>query len=523
MNNNYDQILRDKLQGVNSTPPAGLWSKIEASLPATEGSAAFDQAVKGKLANVVSNPPVGLWTKIGAAIHGTPFYKTTIFKWSAAAVVLISAFIGWDLLDENQGIIPISMVKENIEIPVNHSISKAKSPVNHSISAKTPIKNLESNRIQTSTSKATIGASKNTEKIAEKVVAIQSEKLVSIKEEKRIAQKQVVSSFTNQENSNNQQVEKIQLYGSIDVNIDKSNTVVVNKQTPSLDTLHNENNNLKVKSQSQNKKPSVAIAENDNQGNDHQDVTSPIENKTKDKIKSGSLPRNPRNLNKYGIQINYSPTYVNTSVNKINKQDFNIALAYQNINFIADLGFGVGFSSEKNNFTVDYKHYEFVKTQFVTDSMSFVYDPGTQTYNPVAVGHHEKVYDDVKYSYSSEVTTNYTYLNIPLNVGYIKEFKYFDLFAKGGLNYSMVISKAEKGNFVPDEYTTIVSKDYSSRTRLQSNISYNLAFGSAITLHQKLKLTGEIIGGYYQNSIYSDINYRPYSYGVRFGLIYFVK
>jgi hypothetical protein len=117
----------------------------------------------------------------------------------------------------------------------------------------------------------------------------------------------------------------------------------------------------------------------------------------------------------------------------------------------------------------------------------------------------------VNYSYSSDVTTNYTYLNIPFNFGYIKELNYFDIFAKGGINYSMIISKTEKGNFIPDEYTTIISKSYSARTRINSNISYSLAFGGAINLNSNIKLTGEIIGGYYQNSIYSDISFRPYS------------
>ena len=528
MNKNYDQILREKLQGINSTPPAGLWSKIEASLPAADATAAFDQVVKEKMTGMVSNPPPGLWAKIGGAIHGVPFYKTTLFRWSAAAVFLISSFIGWNLLDENQGTISNSVThKKLIEKPVNRKIQKQKEAVpSVNIATATP-KAIGSDNSRTVISKTKTGVSilsankKNVKATAEQALKLRSSSDIP---EKLIIEKQVVTSSSEMDDLSGQhQIEKVNPIGPVEVKVDKTGDLAVTNNELISDTLESGNIDLITNEKIQQQNSSEVIAVNTNQGSGNQEATTQVEDNTNGKNSSGTLPRNPRNLNKYGIQINYTPTYVNTSVNIIDKQDFSLSFAYQNLNFIADLGFGVGFSSEKNFLKVDYLHYEFVKTQFVTDSLSFVFDPNTQSFIPVAVGHQEKVYDDVKYSFSSEVTTNYTYLNIPFNAGYLKEFKYFDLMAKGGINYSMIISKFEKGGFVPDEHTTIVSEDYSSRTRFQSNITYSLAFGGALNIHKNLKLTGEIIGGYYQNSVYSNIDYRPYSYGVRFGLIYFVQ
>ena len=529
MNNNYDQILREKLQGVNSTPPAGLWSKIEASLPSAEATAAFDQAVKGKVANVVSNPPPGLWSKIGAAIHSVPFYKTAMFKWSAAAVLLISAFIGWELLDNSQEITPKNVAHQNaVEIPANLKTQNTEKPISQNSSSHNSVKPISSDKVQTKSKKTKAGillgksVSKNTKTEVKQSVNITPS---TTNQKNTVVEKYVVTSSSDMDNLNGQhQMAVVIINGPVEIKEKEINELAVQSQKLYSDTLESGNindgdNNKQVSEEN----PSEVIAEENNSGHDNKEATNLIEDNNETEVNPGALPRNPRNLNKFGIQINYTPSYVNTSVNIIDKQDFSLSLAYQNLNFVADLGFGLGFSSEKNAFTIDYLHYEFVKTQFVTDSLSFVFDPNTQTFVPVAVGHQEKVYDDVKYSFSSEVTTNYTYINIPFNAGYIKEFKYFDLMAKGGINYSMIISKTEKGGFVPDEHTTIVSKDYSARTRFQSNITYSLAFGGAINLHNNLKLTGEIIGGYYQNSVYTNIDYRPYSYGVRFGLIYFVQ
>lgn len=529
MNNNYDQIMREKLQGVESTPPTGLWSKIEAALPSAGSTAAFDQAVKGKLVDLVSNPPAGLWNSIGAAITGKiPFYKTAVFKWSAAAIILISSFIGWNILNENHKSVSTSTVKNTpIETPLNKALpDNYNTEINNSdndvtlTDAKTPLiqKPTKANK-GSSISKVDNSEIRTIPSSVQKITS-QFATSKSLFNEKKVITTTSENVFVNVEHQNS--ISKI-ITPFKTIEIINLKTENITNQNSNIDSTTKENIPINVVAQEKQKLPQVEIAENNIQNQGNQKIENQAENKPNSKVKPGTLPRNPRSLNKYGIGINYSPSYIQTEINKINKQDFNIVFAFRNLSFIADLGLGVGISSEKNNATINYNHFEFIKTQFITDSLSFSYDPNTQTYTPVAVGHHEKVYDDVKYSYSSEVTTNYTYLNVPINVGYIKELKYFDVFAKGGINYSLIISKSEKGNFEPDENTTIISKDYTAKTRLNTSISYGLSCGGSFNLRNDLKFTGEIIGSYYQNPIYSEINYRPYSYGVRFGLIYYLK
>ena len=61
--------VKDKLYGLEATPPPGLWEKIAAELDDSELAAQFPR----KLATAEVSPPAHTWQQIAAALDDTPF------------------------------------------------------------------------------------------------------------------------------------------------------------------------------------------------------------------------------------------------------------------------------------------------------------------------------------------------------------------------------------------------------------------------------------------------------------------
>jgi hypothetical protein len=527
MKNNIDQILKDKLGEMSSAPPAGMWSKIESGMAQAAGAEqAFDQAVKGKIAGMSQNPPPGLWAKISATVGGAqiPFYKTAFFRWVAAASVVVVSLFVWNMAqnDVNHNNIARKPADISNEKPVI-STGKPDNNLHESVTLKQPAENNASVKIarkqpESNNAESTVkhGKSNDTE-IVKTPVAIQK----IIRKENTVAERITVNSF-DEDVSTAAMNANTALMTEAPVKINTGVEAVAVKQ---VDDLKNKAVVAEVQPVVSEEAP-VEVTETQTGNEPEKQIAETVENKEKaidNKIEpvTNTIPRNPRNINKYGVGLTYSPTSVNTSVNTVSRHDINLSFVYQNFNFIADLGVGVGLSSEDAVYEMKYKRYEFVKMQFVTDSLSYKYDSASHSYVPVPYGHQEKVFDDVKYSYSAEAVTSYTYLNIPFNFGYQKDMKHFSVFAKLGINYSLIISKEVKGLLELDNQSTLTSIDYPVRTRYSNSISYLMSVGGEMKLTESFALSGELLGSYYQNPFYEGVDKRPYALGMRFGLTYY--
>lgn len=536
MSKTYDDILRNKIEGMESTPPDGLWSQIEKNIPS--GSVeAFDNAIKSKLDNIAAAPPPSVWSRIAAVLNSAiiPFYKTLFFKRIAAVLFIIATAVSiiWftenktnniyrekessvnqinNLPQENPSNLPVNnskptsstasqVIKNDVVQPIITDETIAGEPAR----VETPVRNLEVSRLENQNhfDRQIINSTDD-----KATISINSQRL-PLFIENSVALNPKVDNFAATESNlekakADETVSRISTSRKVEVELAKNNTTL---DTTNKRTELNEKSNEVVE-----QNISEVITENQEAINPGSNGIDPI-----------LLPKNPRNINKLGLSLHYIPVALNTSVTRISQNDFNISLSYQNINFTSSIGLGIGFSSEAAEYQIDYTRNEFVKIQFITDSLGFTYDASTQTYTPVPFGHYEKVYDDVKYSFSAEAITRNTWFNIPINFGYIKDYRKFSLIAGGGLNYSMIISRKVIGLFEPDNQSTINKIYYPVQTRITSNISYNLNAGIAYKLRESLSLSGELYGLYYQNPLYENIKTRTYGFGVRFGLTYFFE
>jgi hypothetical protein len=530
MSKEFDHIIHNKLEGMEANPPSNLWTQIEGNIASNQ---AFDAAVGSKLGQMTSQPPASLWNKIAAKLTTkVPFYKTTLFRVASVLLIVGSTlgYILWPVDEANvQAEKELSPKVHNTTPAATTNISNQEQ-ISPALNATNQTKQTQNNAIQAKDKDFQLpNQSSNSPKAIASHVENNSNKMSSGTKPmgpRSASEKDIVFDT---EDSN--QHDKVTLLIAEKVNVttvaSENSSQVKHEQAVSNTEKQKTQKNIapnqvlvkqeKKPVQEQVNSPETPLAkEEQNKPNEEQKKQ---EKRIEDPIQ---LPRNPRGINRYGLSLHYTPSQLYSASHKLNHHDMNLSFAYQNVNFRANLGFGLGTSVESAEFTVDYKQYEFVKVQFVTDSIVPVWDPGTQSYTPQAFGHYEKVYDDVNYSYTAEATTRHTWVNIPLNLAYVKEYKHFSLLAGAGINYSMLISKVVKGMFEPDNNTTIISMNYPIEKRLQTFISYNLTAGIGFKMNENLELSGELYTVYFQNPLYLNENTRPYGFGARFGLTYFI-
>lgn len=478
MKNNFDDIIKNKLGSVSQEPPAELWSKINSSLPSSQ----FDSIISEKLSVSNINPPESIWPKIASEIR-KPFYLKPAFWWSAASVAVL--FISLSIFTNNGNEQLISSHKKVIRDSKVYSIQNK---------AKTNQTGNQNNKEQGFTN------NQPSDKIAKHFNStITNQNIISQSKPQEINQNGNPSTSTFAENEQSNTLKGINGITIQPEEIANSQPYHIQTNDTSISSLPKvENIALLAESDSLQVNDNIELAKNE-------------------------IIRNPRNLNKIGAFAVINPLYIKQGLNEVIINSINLGGVYQNENLLAEAGFGLGFSEEKINYRMDYQRYEFVKKQFVTDSLAFYYDTTSNSVVPIGFGHHEDVYDDVYHTYSSTLSTRFTYFNIPLRFGYIWDFRRYSLSLKGSINYNLIIAKSTSGLLELDENSTLVSIYMPEKTRYINNFSYGLASGFNMKLRKDLYFTSELGVNYFQNNIYSNVeaSNKPLSLNLNGGILYY--
>lgn len=520
MSLDFDKIVRDKMEGLNTPPPADLWSRIESGIGEGASNQAFDKTVKAKLSPLQSNPPKAIWRRIATSMgYQTPFYKKAIFRWSAASIILLVTSFGIWHYQSN-----FSHNISNLNVPKN---TRLKIEGKHILQKQ----NLESAGIYTNAlehSNSTISKSKTKTEAQSKSTYIEKETSIAQNISTEISEKQTYSQEDAKQN--NHRIIDLEIENPVNVlanKIAKDSTdheiVDITKETEDENSdkspilVQNpiqkpETPNENIKKENQPTEPDNKIAQNEN-------PETNLPSSPKDGIEAGKLPRNPRNINKYGIELAANLHHFQGESNVLQK-GFQLGFSYQNLNFIADLGIGMAFSSDKQVYQMEYDRYEYVKSQYIVDSLGYVFDANTQSFKPVPYGHQEDVYDDVAYSYSDEAILKYVYLSIPFNFGYIKSYKHYNLFAKAGIQYQTVISKRIVNMLELDDNSKLKTLYFPSKAISSPSISYSLSLGGNLKLTDDWMLSASSIFIYNQNPLYVSDSKRPWGVGLKLGLMY---
>jgi len=186
--------------------------------------------------------------------------------------------------------------------------------------------------------------------------------------------------------------------------------------------------------------------------------------------------------------------------------------------FFIESGLGLSFSSDDGNYAIDYEKF----LGSYDDVYSVTFDT-TESGSVVPVYHTNlvNVYDSID-RYKVEQTKNkYTYLQIPVYIGFQKEVNRFGWFIKGGPVLSLLIHEnipePDAGN------DKIVSVDSQMPGRVNSTWQLGFSAGMSYKLSPKVSIAIEPTFRYYLSSQYQRkyiTTRHPYSVGLRTGLLF---
>lgn len=185
--------------------------------------------------------------------------------------------------------------------------------------------------------------------------------------------------------------------------------------------------------------------------------------------------------------------------------------------FFVETGLGINFSKDNGGYDYDYKKY----LGTYDDVYQVTFD---STENGIIPTYHTNpvdVYDSVKETYVP-TKNHYTYLEIPLYLGFRKQVNRLSYFVKGGPAFALLIHKN-----IPDVNLAANDEiiDIKKSQPLRVNTNWQIVLGAGIDyrIHRNLSLSVEPVFRYYVRSAYERRYIKSrhtYDIGLRAGVLY---
>jgi hypothetical protein len=514
--NQFDQIIKDKMEGFSEAPPAYLWDKIAAE---------------------ISTAPIAI-----------PFYKTLQFKVIAAAASLILLLgISWWLPDfiyqQNQ---TISKQADKISNSKSLVVAKTSSTSNQSTPTSKTNTDDANNAVASSPKKEltekislhqpllsqnkTQKTSKNNQPTAEPKLNQTPEV-----EPTRIS---AISPNTTDEllqpapalNANQQQIAATNLQNetleiSQPLNLPVSTGVKSESETTAQPIISKEINssvNEPINEEPQNLEQNTTV-EPALSNVEPQIAEEPLP--IKDPNQSFQ-PSQSRKFNQYGLGVHYGLERIQLDQLHINTNHLDASINYRNLNFIAQSGIGLSYSKDRHDYYMEFVRNDYLATQMRFDSVNFVMDTNGDVIIVPVNPYYVDVYDSINHKHSDSYHQRYYSLRIPLMLGFQKDYTKTAAFVKAGLAYNFIIIQRSSNLYQPGENARLISVlDYGNNPR-KSHLEYMISAGVIYRINRALHFHAELMGKYFQQNFYQNYaltQKHPWSMEARLGLVYAIN
>ena len=213
--------------------------------------------------------------------------------------------------------------------------------------------------------------------------------------------------------------------------------------------------------------------------------------------------------------------YPGDSIVRKNSYSIELAAIYQKDQFILRSGIGVAVSNDNGNFVINWETND--STGFYYGINSFEIDAENPD-SPIFDTFVETVYDSVAHASHAYPDNQYTYLQIPLLVGYkVLDVNRFSCSLMGGPVLSLLIHEDEKTVGFSDIDATLINIENNTPKRLNTSWQFMFSAGFNYRISNSLSLTLEPTYKYYIRSVYEQRiagTKNPWSIGLRGGIIY---
>lgn len=196
---------------------------------------------------------------------------------------------------------------------------------------------------------------------------------------------------------------------------------------------------------------------------------------------------------------------------------FDVSAKWIKNEFFIESGLGVSFSSDNGKYAIDYEQY----LGTYDDVYNVTFDSTENGVTPVYHTAPVDVYDTISKYKIEQVKNNYTYLQIPLYVGFQKQVNRFGWFVKGGPVFNVLLNSNIPDPVVGDD--RIVDLNQQMPMRVKTSWQFAVSAGFSYKLSDKVSVAIEPTFRYYLNSQYERkyiTTKHPYSIGLRTGLLF---
>jgi len=198
-----------------------------------------------------------------------------------------------------------------------------------------------------------------------------------------------------------------------------------------------------------------------------------------------------------------------------------LALTYNSSRYVLQTGVEYSSFRDMGDYMVNMSTYDSVG--FYHHVTGFEIDPN----NPDSVIFHTKivaVWDSVQHHSHQQTKNNYTYLQVPLLIGYkAMERGLFSAHIKAGPSFSLLLNRKEPSLNFEMPGATINGIDNYTAPRLKANVQLLVSVAMHLQFTEKFGLMVEPTYRYYVNPVYdinSDLLNKPYGVSVKTGVFY---
>lgn len=192
--------------------------------------------------------------------------------------------------------------------------------------------------------------------------------------------------------------------------------------------------------------------------------------------------------------------------------------SYKFGNYFMQSGLGLARNHEQGNSFIDYNKY--------LGSYEDVYDVTfDSTANGIVPVYHTEtvfVYDSISHVVITPSKRYFTYLQVPLFIGYGETSKRFGWFVKGGPSLSFLVHEDIPSSQLADSKARIINVENELPGRISTHWQFIVSTGVTYKLGSRLSLSMEPMFRYYINSVYEQdkLNTKhPFSVGLRTGFL----
>ncbi len=212
--------------------------------------------------------------------------------------------------------------------------------------------------------------------------------------------------------------------------------------------------------------------------------------------------------------------YPDDSVSNSRNFNFGLDLRYYRKNFFIRTGLNISIARDEGKYNINYKQLEYLGSY--QDVYNVTFDTTESGLEPVYHTKTVQVYDSVEHATVNKEKNTYTYIQIPLLIGYQIERQKVNYSVMAGPCYSALINRNIPNPEYPEGARIL---NISSNVAERINSNWQMVFGVGINykLSRNVEISFEPTLRYYLNSTYRrDIitTKHPYSIGLRAGILF---